>query len=137
MSTRPAPGPRASDVRPAPSPAVDPLAVALHQRLAGVLAGLTFPAPRWQVVTEAEWYGCDMVTRSMLDRLPDRTYVSLPDLVAVLAGVLNSRPAASPPAVAQRPPRLPSPVRAAVPSSGAPVARPVARPAPGLRSPAA
>lgn len=136
MSTRPAPGPRASDLRPAPSPAVDPLAVALHQRLSGILGGLAFPAPRWQVVTEAEWYGCDGVSRSMLDRLPDRTYASLPDLVAVLAAALNSRAAAAP-AVAQRPPRLPAPVRAAVPSPAAPAGRPVARPAPGLRSPAA
>lgn len=109
MSPRTAPGPRAPELRtssprPAAVPPGEPLVAALHQRLAGAFAGLAFPAARWRAVTEAEWYGCDGVTRSMLERLPTRTYVSFPDLVNTLATVLAGPAAPAPQATAARRP---------------------------------
>src|SRR6185369_15574441 len=40
------------------------------QRLRHVLAGLAFPAQRWQVIVEAEYYGADARTRQELRALP-------------------------------------------------------------------
>ncbi len=40
------------------------------QRLRHVLAGLSFPAQRWQVIAEAEHYGADARTRRELRALP-------------------------------------------------------------------
>ncbi|MDD7942544.1 DUF2795 domain-containing protein [Actinomycetospora lutea] len=115
MTTRPE--------RPAP-PAAE--ASGLPDRLAAVLGDLTFPADRWQVLTTADMYGVDTVTRTMLERLPERRHHSLGEVVAVLAAVLSGRPVA---AVGQAgPPRVPH----TAPRRGPVVAqtvRPVARPA--------
>ncbi|MEJ2860877.1 DUF2795 domain-containing protein [Actinomycetospora flava] len=91
----------------------------LPDRLAAVLGDLALPAHRWQVLTTAEMYGVDTVTRTMLERLPERRYHSLGEVVAVLAAVLAGRPVA---AVGQAgPPRIPR----TAPRRGPVVARPV------------
>jgi hypothetical protein len=99
----------------------------LTDRLAAVLGDLALPAHRWQVLTAAEMYGVDTVTRTMLERLPERRYHSLGEVVAVLAAVLSGRPVA---AVGQAgPPRIPrtAPRRGPVATRpGRPVARPTA-----------
>ncbi|MFC5137395.1 DUF2795 domain-containing protein [Actinomycetospora rhizophila] len=97
----------------------------LPDRLAAVLADLAFPSDRWQVLTTAEMYGVDTVTRTMLERLPERRYHSLGEVVAVLAAVLSGRPVG---AVGQAgPPRLPRTAPRRGPVVARPV-RPVARP---------
>ena len=106
----------------------------LPDRLAAVLApvldDLAFPAERWQVLTTAEMYGVDTVTRTMIERLPQRRYHSLGEVVGVLAAVLVGRPVA---AVGQAgPPRMPRTAPRRGPVVARP-ARPVARPA-GQRS---
>ena len=42
----------------------------LGVRIEQVLLGLRFPAARWQIVTHADLYGADTLTRQLLDRLP-------------------------------------------------------------------
>lgn len=51
------------------------------QRVRQVLAGLPFPAEKWQLIMYAEEYGADATTRSDLWALPVGSY---PDLSAVL-----------------------------------------------------
>ena len=46
------------------------------QRLRHVLAGLSFPARRWEVIVEAEHYGADARTRQELRALPDARFES-------------------------------------------------------------
>lgn len=53
-------------------------------RVRQVLAGLPFPAAKWQLIIYAEEYGADAATRSEIWALPVGTY---PDLSAVLASV--------------------------------------------------
>ncbi len=104
---------------------------ALGLRLAPVLADLTFPARRWQVVAVSDLYGCDGVTRGLVDRLPERTYSSLGDLVGVLAAVLSGRTVPPSPVVpAQRPARAAVPPARAGRSGTRPV--PVAPAAPAM-----
>ncbi|GAA4934783.1 DUF2795 domain-containing protein [Actinomycetospora succinea] len=103
-----------------------PGASGLPDRLAAVLGDLVFPADRWQVLTAAEMYGVDTVSRTLIERLPERRYHSLGEIVAVLAAVLSGRPVA---AVGQAgPPRLPRTAPRRGPVVARP-ARPVARPA--------
>jgi uncharacterized protein DUF2795 len=54
------------------------------QRLRHVLAGLSFPAQRWQVIAEAEHYGADGRTRQELRELPDARYESFAALLWAL-----------------------------------------------------
>lgn len=54
------------------------------ERIRCVLADLSFPAAKWQVITHAEAYGADSTTRSDLWSLPVGSY---PDLPAVLAAL--------------------------------------------------
>jgi hypothetical protein len=107
--------------RPAPSPAdLD----GLPERLAAVLGDLVFPAHRWQVLTAAEMYGVDTVTRGLLERLPERRYHALGEIAGVLAAVLTGRPVA---AVGQAgPPRTPRVADRRTPAV-APAARQVVR----------
>lgn len=49
-------------------------------RIGQVLAGLTYPAAKWQIVTQADHYGADSLTTAQLWSLPVGTY---PDLAAV------------------------------------------------------
>lgn len=55
-----------------------------HPGLLQVLAGLVFPAQRWQVVIHAEYYGADLHTRTLLDVLPDGSYANLAAVSAAL-----------------------------------------------------
>lgn len=62
------------------------------QRLATVLAGLTFPAAKWELVMHAEHYGADVRTRADLWALPAGSYADLPDVFAALGlGSARSR----------------------------------------------
>ncbi|GAA2852827.1 hypothetical protein GCM10010472_07530 [Pseudonocardia halophobica] len=49
-------------------------------RIGQVLAGLTYPAAKWQIIAHADHYGADSVTTAQLWSLPIGTY---PDLAAV------------------------------------------------------
>jgi hypothetical protein len=54
-----------------------------------VLHGLTYPAERWQIITQAELYGADADTRTRLQSLPSRRYRSSTDVTAELDGELH------------------------------------------------
>jgi len=54
------------------------------QRLRHVLAGLSSPARRWEVIVEAEHYGADARTRQELRALPDAQFESYPALLWAL-----------------------------------------------------
>jgi hypothetical protein len=54
------------------------------QRISQVLAGITFPAAKWQLIMHAEDYGADAATRAELWSLPAMTYADLPDVLAAL-----------------------------------------------------
>jgi hypothetical protein len=49
-----------------------------------VLAGLAFPAEKWQIVTQADLYGADTRTRQLLLGLPVREYRSPTDISSTL-----------------------------------------------------
>ena len=66
-------------------------AAAIRRRLAPVLRDLAFPALRWQVLTAADLYGADNVTRALLVRLPEHRYHSFAELVGVLAAAVDGR----------------------------------------------
>ncbi|MFP5071709.1 hypothetical protein ACLFMI_18850 [Pseudonocardia nantongensis] len=74
----------------------DPTVVsAEHQRLRNslspVLAGLRWPAYRWQVLAEAEAWGVSGLVREQLVPLPDGRYPSLEAILEVLAAVARGR----------------------------------------------
>jgi hypothetical protein len=54
------------------------------QRISQVLAGLRYPAARWQVLAEADHYGADSASRAQLWALPTGVY---DDLTSVLVGL--------------------------------------------------
>jgi hypothetical protein len=56
------------------------------QRLAAVLAGLSFPARTWQLLAQADYYGVDHQTRCALSDVPLGTYDSLDVVLAMLNG---------------------------------------------------
>jgi uncharacterized protein DUF2795 len=57
--------------------------------LRAVLAGLVFPAWRWEIVTRAGWYGADARTTDRLRRLPARPYRDLRDIMATLDDIAS------------------------------------------------
>jgi hypothetical protein len=61
-----------------------------RQRIAQVLAGLHYPAARWQVLAEADHYGADAGSRAQLHALPPAIYRDLGD-VLVRLGLLSAR----------------------------------------------
>ena len=72
-------------------PLVDPTTsglrrAVLHGNLSRVLAGLGFPAQRWQVLTEADFWGVTGRLRTQLAGLPEGTYPTLDAVVETLAG---------------------------------------------------
>lgn len=69
----------------------DTTPAALVERLVPILRDVPFPARRWQVVTAAEIYGCDGVTREVLVRLPEAEFATPHDVIGVLAAVLTGR----------------------------------------------
>ena len=56
------------------------------QSLCFVLADLTFPAQRWEILTQADMYGVDGVTRERLRLLPTRStpYRDMQDIIDAL-----------------------------------------------------
>jgi uncharacterized protein DUF2795 len=62
----------------------------LTQVVRQVLAGLAYPARKWQIVTQADLYGADTHTRSRLHRLPVREYRSPADISATLERTASS-----------------------------------------------
>ncbi|HEX4223976.1 MAG TPA: hypothetical protein VHZ97_16530 [Pseudonocardiaceae bacterium] len=56
------------------------------QSLYFVLAELTFPAQRWEILTQADMYGVDGVTRERLRLLPSRStpYRDMQDIIDAL-----------------------------------------------------
>ena len=76
------------------------------QRITQVLAGLDYPAARWQVLAEADHYGADAGSRQQLHALPSLTYRDLGDVLVAL-GLLSVR---VPPAAQAR---VPTPRRRA------------------------
>jgi Protein of unknown function (DUF2795) len=65
-----------------------------------ILAGLVFPAHRWQVIAQAQYYGAGADFLLALDRLPTRSYSNIGEVLSQLAG--GSRPV-RPPGPLQRP----------------------------------
>lgn len=65
----------------------------VRMRLRQVLDGLSYPAERWQIVTWAELYGADTLTRAELAALPAGSYHAIGEIIAaVLAGNAAARP---------------------------------------------
>jgi hypothetical protein len=59
-----------------------------------VLAGLIFPAHRWQVIAQAQYYGAGADFLRALDRLPTRSYRNIGEVLAQLAEFASeNRPA--------------------------------------------
>jgi Protein of unknown function (DUF2795) len=50
--------------------------------LRNVLDGLEFPASRWQLIAQAQYYGAHSACTSELTRLPAREYRNLTDVAA-------------------------------------------------------
>jgi len=61
------------------------------QRIRHVLAGLAFPAEKWQLIMHAEDYGADSATRADLWGLPAGTYDGIAAVLVALG------PASGPP----------------------------------------
>lgn len=64
---------------------------AVAARLGQVLAGLAFPAAKWQLIMYAEDYGADAESRVELWSLPAGSYADLHTVFAAL-GVARPRP---------------------------------------------
>ncbi|MBO0851852.1 MAG: DUF2795 domain-containing protein [Pseudonocardia sp.] len=47
-----------------------------------VLDGMEFPAKRWQLIAQAQYYGAPSACTRELSRLPAREYTSLRDVAA-------------------------------------------------------
>lgn len=76
----------------------------LADRLTTVLAGLAFPAVKWQIITHAEHYGADARTRRELWALPVLEYRTLSDVIGTV-GARRGDPAVQD---IRRDPRLPA-----------------------------
>lgn len=51
-----------------------------------VLQDLTYPAEKWQIVTQAELYGADVTMREELHELPMREYGNMAEIAEALNG---------------------------------------------------
>lgn len=95
MSALPVPG---RTLRPVPAPvarartALPPADLErLHENLRRVLAGLRWPAHRWQILAEAEAWGVSGLVREQLVPLPDGRYPSFESVVEVLTAAAHDR----------------------------------------------
>jgi hypothetical protein len=64
--------------------------------IATALAGVSYPAQRWQLLAQADHYGVGGHIRADLGRLPGRAYPSLEAVIATLTAIAASRPVAEP-----------------------------------------
>lgn len=92
------------------------------RRVANALAGLRFPAMRWQLIAEADYYGADALTRDELTELPIQSY---PDLAAVISTLAAIRPRRRPLQLAQRPTQVRRPP--AIPTQNTPALEVIGR----------
>ena len=88
-------------------------------RLSQVLAGLRYPAAKWQIIAHADHYGADSVSRALLWSLPVAVYRDL----AAVCTALGVQPGAPHPGHGRR-------EQAAAAEAPAPPAPPVPGPAP-------
>jgi hypothetical protein len=56
-----------------------------RQRLQQVLAGLVFPAERWELIAHADAYGADAMSKAELHQLPECKFRSLGDVLHAAA----------------------------------------------------
>jgi hypothetical protein len=68
-----------------------------------ILAGLVFPAHRWQVIAQAQYYGAGADFLLALDRLPTRTYSNIGEVLTQLTELASGSRPARPPGPFQRP----------------------------------
>jgi hypothetical protein len=61
------------------------------QRIAQVLAGLAYPAAKWQVLAEADHYGADSASRRQLWTLPAGSYRNLAAVLVELGLLAGGR----------------------------------------------
>ncbi|MEJ8279968.1 hypothetical protein [Pseudonocardia spirodelae] len=100
----------------------------LRENLARVLAGLRWPAHRWQVLAEAEAWGVSGVVRQQILPLPDGRYPSFESVVDVLTAAARGRLRPLPVRPAPAPDRIHPAERAGVPPR---FTRPLPRGGPG------
>jgi hypothetical protein len=62
-------------------------------RIGHVLAGLGYPAAKWQIVVQADHDGADAVTMAQLWSLPPGSYVDLAEVCQALGLLPGRRPA--------------------------------------------
>jgi hypothetical protein len=89
------------------------------ERVSQVLAGMVYPAAKWQLLMAAEEYGADASTRAELWSLPTGEYADLDAVLSALRG--NAAAEALPAQSADRSsalyfPRYPSPRTRAMPA---------------------
>jgi hypothetical protein len=61
-------------------------------QIAAVLADLTYPAAKWQVLAEADYYGANFEVRALLWALPLGRYDSFDTVRAALLGQSGTPP---------------------------------------------
>ncbi len=61
------------------------------ERVSQVLAGMVFPAAKWQLVMHAEAYGADAATRAELWALPTGSYADLRSVLDAVAAAWRER----------------------------------------------
>ena len=53
-------------------------------QIAHALVGMTYPAPRWQVVAWADYNGASFQLREAVRGLPEKIYTSLAEIVVAM-----------------------------------------------------
>lgn len=59
-------------------------------QIAAVLADLAYPAAKWQVLAEADYYGANVEVRALLWALPSGSYDSFDTIRTALLGQPNT-----------------------------------------------
>lgn len=78
--------------RPRTAPTDPVVVVADPTRVSAVLADVSYPARTWQLITHADYYGADAVTRAELHHLPVDTYQDLAAVIATVATQQRGQP---------------------------------------------
>ena len=81
------------------------------ERVCQVLAGMAFPAAKWQLVMQAEEYGADAATRAELWALPAGCYADVQAVVDAVSAARSFGRAVHPEPVPASPLRVPGRVR--------------------------